>query len=149
MHQINICNNQKVIAPKINIEYLKKILQDILKKEHQSKMVLNFIFVDNKEIRRLNRKYLNKNTITDVIAFPLSDKKGMPTDNINGEIIISVEEALRQSRIRNIPFNHEILLYCIHGLLHLIGYDDQTKKKRLDMEQKQLHYLSCYRLEIR
>ncbi|MFH0887739.1 MAG: rRNA maturation RNase YbeY [Planctomycetota bacterium] len=142
MHRINIYCNQKVIASKIDIQYLKKILQNILKKEHQPETALNFILVDNKEIRGLNRKYLGKNTITDVIAFPLSDKKGMPTDNINGEIVISVEEALRQSHLRNIPLKDEILLYCIHGLLHLIGYDDLTPKKRLKMEQKQLYYLS-------
>jgi len=149
MYQINIYNNQKTISLKINIRCLKKIIKDILKKEHQPRTTLNFIFVNNREIRRLNRKYLGRNIVTDVIAFPLSDKKGMPTDNINGEIVISVEEALRQSRLRNIPLNHELLLYCIHGLLHLIGYDDQTKKKRFNMERKQLYYLSCYRLERR
>jgi len=149
MHQINIYNNQKAITLKINTECFKEILKNILKEEHQPKMTLNFILVNNKEITRLNRKYLGKNIVTDVIAFPLSDKKGMPTDNINGEIVISAEEALQQSRLRNIPLNHELLLYCIHGLLHLIGYDDRTKKKRLKMEQKQLYYLSCCRLESR
>jgi probable rRNA maturation factor len=149
MNKINIYNNQKAIALKIDTAQIQKILKDILKNEHRSETVFNFIFVDNKEISRLNRKYLKRNRITDVIAFPLRDKKGPPTDNIDGEIVISVEVAHRQSQLRKVSLNYELLLYCIHGLLHLIGYDDQTKTKYRVMEQKQLHYLSYYLLERR
>ncbi|MFH1231901.1 MAG: rRNA maturation RNase YbeY [Planctomycetota bacterium] len=148
MYRINIYNNQKTISLKINIRCLKKIIKDILKKEHQPRTTLNFIFVNNREIRGLNRQYLGRNSVTDVLSFPLTDKGKMPTDNINGEIVISVEEALRQSRLRNIPLKNEILLYCIHGLLHLIGYDDRTEKERLKIEQKQLYYLFIYKQEV-
>ena len=94
--------------------------------------------MDNKEIRRLNRGFLGRNNVTDVIAFDLSDTHS----DIDGEIVISVEEALRQSRLRKIPLNQEILLYCIHGVLHLIGYDDRTKKDQREMVKKQVYYLS-------
>jgi probable rRNA maturation factor len=142
MHKINIYNNQKTVLVRINRAKLKGVLKYILKQERQPGGVFNFVFVDNREIRRINRQYLGRTNVTDVIAFPLLDRKGMPTDNIRGEVVISVAEALRQSRQRGIPLNKEIALYCIHGLLHLSGYDDLTKIKRLKMEQKQLDYLA-------
>ncbi|MDI6733596.1 MAG: rRNA maturation RNAse YbeY, partial [Planctomycetota bacterium] len=73
-YQINIYNNQKTIPLRINKRTLTGTLADILKKENQPSMILNFIFVDNGEIRRLNRKYLGRNRNTDVIAFGLKDK---------------------------------------------------------------------------
>jgi rRNA maturation RNase YbeY len=100
---------------------------------------MNLVFVDNEEIRKINRRFLGKNTITDVIAFPLKGK--IPPDDIDGEIIISAQESVRQSRQRHIPFEQELLLYCIHGVLHLIGYDDTTEQKRLKMQSKQSYYL--------
>ena len=141
MYKINIYNNQNVIGLRMNIRRTRGILKSILGQERQPVMALNFVLVDDKQIRRLNRKYLGRNRITDVIAFPLPDEKGLPMDNIKGEVAICVEEAYRQSRKRNIPLNKELLLYCIHGLLHLIGYDDRTEKDRLRMERKQLNYL--------
>ena len=141
MRQINIYNNQKAVPVRISRARLKSVLEYILRQERQPGGVFNFVFADNREIRRINRQYLGRNNVTDVIAFPLPDRKGMPTDNIRGEVVISVEEALRQSRKRNIALNKEIALYCIHGLLHLVGYDDLTKSKRIKMEQKQLDYL--------
>ena len=141
-YKINIYNNQKAVSVRINRSQLKSVLKYILRQEQQPSGVFNFVFVDNKEILRVNKQYLGRNNATDVIAFPLSDRPGMPTDDIRGEVVISVEEALRQSRQRGLPFNKEIALYCIHGLLHLMGYDDLTKSKRIKMEQKQSGYLS-------
>ncbi|MEW6027258.1 MAG: rRNA maturation RNase YbeY [Planctomycetota bacterium] len=137
MYQINIFNNQKVFTLGINLDRLRRVLKCILRKERGPSGLFNFIFVDNREIRRLNRRYLGRNRITDVIAFPLADN----CDNIKGEVVVSVEEARRQSRRRNIPLNDEIALYCIHGLLHLIGYDDLAESERIKMERRQSEYL--------
>lgn len=143
MHKINIYNGQKAVSIRVNRTQLKNVLGYILRRERGPAGVFNFIFVDNKEINRINRQYLGRKGITDVIAFPLSDN----SDDVNGEVIVSVEEALRQSRKRGIPLNNEIALYCIHGLLHLMGYDDLNKTKRLEMEQKQSAYLDMWKLK--
>src|SRR3989339_422021 len=142
MHKINIYNTQAAVRLRINRARLQSILKHILKREGWLSGRYNFVFVDNKDIRRINRQYLGRNNNTDVIAFTLIDQPGMPTDGVRGEVVISVEEAARQSRKRHIPLNGEIALYCIHGLLHLIGYDDLTKSKRIKMEQKQSDYLA-------
>ena len=141
MHKINIYNNQKAVNLRVNRARLKDILKYILKRERRLPGIYNFVFVDNKDIRRINRQYLGRSNVTDVIAFPLSDRPGMPTDNIKGEIFVSVEEAMRQSRKRDISCNEEITLYCIHGLMHLIGYDDLTVSQRVKMERRQSTYL--------
>ncbi|MBI5779267.1 MAG: rRNA maturation RNase YbeY [Planctomycetes bacterium] len=137
MHKINIYDSQPAVPVRINPARLKNILKYILKKECQPPGIFNFIFVDNRQIRRLNRAYLGMRNVTDVIAFPLADNR----DSVRGEVVVSVEEAARQSRKLGIPLNREIALYCIHGLLHLIGYDDLSKSRRIKMERKQAEYL--------
>ncbi|MFH1768153.1 MAG: rRNA maturation RNase YbeY [Candidatus Omnitrophota bacterium] len=95
---------------------------------------LSLVLCDNALIRRLNRKYFNKNSPTDVIAFPLNDKF---SPSFLGEIIISIEETLKNSRVYETSFNREFKLYLIHGILHLLGYSDRKNKGRALMEKKQ------------
>ena len=60
----------------------------------------------------------------DVLTFPLETDSGGHT--ISGEIVVCVPEARRRARERGIPLEREVLLYALHGMLHLIGYDDRT-----------------------
>lgn len=141
-YQINIYSDWQPVVWAVNQARLKKLLKSILSREGAPAGVFNFILTDNRGIRRLNRRFLGANRVTDVIAFPLSDCRGMPTDRVIGEVVISAEEAKRQARARHIPVDSEVCLYCVHGLLHLLGYDDMIKSKRLKMERKQSEYLS-------
>ena len=92
------------------------------------------IFVTDRYIRKLNLKYLRKNRPTDVMAFDIS---GQPGREINADIFISVDTALRQSKLYKTTPLSELFLYVIHGVLHLAGYDDNTRKNRLAMQKKQ------------
>ena len=76
-------------------------------------------------MRQLHQQFMNLNTTTDVLTFPLEFDK---TLNVTaGEIYVCVPEATRQARARTIPVAYEVLLYAIHGMLHLCGFDDRTK----------------------
>lgn len=85
---------------------------------------------------------MGKSTPTDVLAFDLSQTKSlMARKQIFGEIVISVDTAKRNAQIFNTNFNYELTLYLVHGILHLLGFDDRSKDKRKLMRRKEQELL--------
>lgn len=78
--------------------------------------------VDDREIARLNKAYLRHRGPTDVLTFDLSEDR----KTIEGDIVISVDTATREAANRQHPPSNELALYVVHGVLHLLGYDDST-----------------------
>ncbi len=91
------------------------------------------IFVDDAEIRRLNKQFLNRDRPTDVIAFNLSDS----SQHLEGEIYVSVDTAQRQAHEYRVTFWNELCRLAVHGALHLLGFDDATgtQKERMSREE--------------
>lgn len=89
-------------------------------------------FVDNNEIRSLNRLYRNKDASTDVLSFPLTDADGKQEINAEtgcvmlGDIVISIETAYKQANIYGHSLEREIGFLTVHSMLHLLGYDHET-----------------------
>ena len=93
---------------------------------------LVFLFVNDNEILEMNKKFLKHDYYTDVIAFgDLKDKK------ISGDIAISVERVLDNSKTYSVEFEDELKRVMVHGLLHVMGYNDKTSKDKLVMSQKE------------
>ena len=101
--------------------------------------------VRDQAIRRLNRLYLREDEPTDVLSFPL-EKSG---DILEGEIIVSSETALTQARLCGNDPQGELLLYVIHGALHLVGFDDHRPQDRAKMRQQERRYLKQFGFKIR
>lgn len=99
------------------------------------------VLVDDRAIRRLNREYLNHDRPTDVLAF--SQQQGLPSPQAHllGDVVISVETAARQAKARGHSLAHELALLLIHGILHLVGYDDSTPTARRRMWTAQARLL--------
>jgi len=93
--------------------------------------------VNDKLISGLNFKYLKQNTPTDVLSFNLAAHPG----SILGEIIVSAETAMRNSRIYQTSASYEMSLYSVHGCLHLLGYNDNNPKNRKIMRKKESNYV--------
>lgn len=91
---------------------------------------LSIAFVTNAAIRRINRRFLKHDFATDVISFPLG------TDLV-GELVISAEYAVGEAAKRGIPVEEELLRYVVHGILHLLGYDDHAPADRKRMWVRQ------------
>lgn len=91
--------------------------------------------MDNSFIRKLNRKYLKRNSPTDVIAFNLTEAGSK--DILMADIVISTDVALANSKLFGTTPVEELYLYIIHGLLHLLGYQDKTLSQRRIMENRQ------------
>ncbi len=99
-----------------------------------SRKPVNIIFTDGPGIRELNRRFLGKNRLTDVIAFnlPPAPVPGAPW----GELYICVPVAARQARAMGHSLLTELLVLTVHGALHLAGLDDATRDQRLLMNKK-------------
>ena len=135
--KIEITNQQKI--KRLNLKQIKASLAKVVKLLGISSRSLSILFCDNKQIKKLNRKFLAKNSVTDVIAFSLDDD--FDADYL-GEVVVSVERAVQVSRRYNNTWQQELTLYLIHGILHLLGYSDKTAAKRKQMEKKQNQILT-------
>ena len=117
---------------------IKKSVMRILKKESGfSDCHINIVFAGESLLRNLNKKFHKDNRATDVLAFDLSLQKDKP----NWEIVISCDTAVRNSSEFKTSTSYELNLYAIHGILHLLGYDDGTIAKAKTMRRKELEYV--------
>lgn len=108
------------------------------------------IFVSASAIRKINRRFLGESANTDVIAFNYPNharSHHSTSDSTFGDIFISVDTARRQAREGNHTLSQELALLIVHGLLHLIGYEDKTESKRKIMFAKQRHLFRKINLE--
>lgn len=125
-------NAQKKIP--VSVNRLTLTTSRIMNTLKQDDKKISILITDDNGIKKINSKHLNKNRPTDVLAFPY-DK------NFLGDIAVSVETAKKNSRIFNTTTEYETLLYITHGILHILGYDDKTKKQRAILSKKQSQIL--------
>lgn len=92
---------------------------------------ISVAFLDDEEMRRINRQYLGHDFVTDVITFPMSES------GLEGEILIGGPHAVREARLHGHTPTEEAGLYLVHGMLHLGGYDDRSVKDRKVMHARQ------------
>ena len=112
------------------------------------------VFVDNERIKELNKKYRNKDYVTDVLSFPSGEKGQYSVDEttgvtILGDIAISIETALSQAKERGYSLQEEVSFLTVHSMLHLLGYDheagpeeEERMKDRETLIMSKLGYVS-------
>ncbi len=132
--RVEIANSQNHYE--IKRSKIQKIIKEVLSKEGKDAK-LSIAFVDNEEIKRLNKRFLGSNEVTDVIAFPLSNNKCF----LSGEIIVSVETAVEVAERRKSSVEGEIILYIVHGILHLLGYNDKNRIDAKIMHERESEIL--------
>ena len=103
---------------------------------------LVFLFVSDQELLAMNKKHLKHNYFTDVITFGELDG-----DKISGNIAVSVDRVLDNSKTYGVGFDEELKRVMAHGLLHIIGYNDKTKKEKLTMSQKETDALKMFHVK--
>lgn len=98
---------------------------------------LSVVVVDDEGIHDVNRRFLDHDYPTDVIAFDLSGEE----PGVDGEVVVSWDTARREAAERGIDATSELLLYCVHGTLHLLGHDDKEQEDRERMHARQRELL--------
>jgi metalloprotein, YbeY/UPF0054 family len=105
---------------------------------------ISLLFVDDDSIREINKKYLSRDYPTNVISFSLKEGDfGDINPDLLGDIIISVETALRDALKAEIKFEEELDYLIIHGILHLLGYDherSEAEAKRMTEKERELFF---------
>jgi probable rRNA maturation factor len=115
-------------------------IKESVKKERQNISDINFIFCSDKYLLNLNKRFLKRKTLTDIITFDYSEG-----ELISGDIYISEERVRENSLIFNDAFEEELNRVIIHGILHLLGYKDKTSLDILKMRKKEDAYLSLHK----
>ena len=119
---------------------LKSFIDSIFKKEKKILGSINFIFTNDKIVRKINKEYLNHDFNTDIITFDLSEKKNA----ITAEVYISCDRVKENAQIHKTSLEKELHRVVFHGSLHLCGYNDKTSKESNQMRNKEDLYLLKY-----
>jgi probable rRNA maturation factor len=135
MVQIEINNQQSRLS--IDCERLSRVAETVLATEGIEEATINIAVVDDPTIHDLNRRFLNHDEPTDVLSFPFDDDAG----RLEGDVIVSADTAVRMAAQLQWAASDELLLYVVHGVLHLVGYDDLDPNSRAEMHERQRDYL--------
>jgi len=128
--------NEDVSLPKLKKRKTSEWIKSIIVGEEKNCGEVSFIFCSDEYLLEMNRKYLNHDYYTDVITFDYVE------DNlINGDIFISIDRILDNSKVFATTFENELNRILAHGVLHLLGYKDKNEKEKLSMTFKEDYYL--------
>ncbi|HNJ26492.1 MAG TPA: rRNA maturation RNase YbeY [Chitinophagaceae bacterium] len=119
---------------------LKKFIESIFKTEKRKLETLNFVFVSDKKLLEINRQYLKHDYFTDIISFELSHPE-MP---VVGDIYISIDRVKENAVSLGVSFKSELHRVIFHGVLHLCGFGDKSKKEAGLIREKENFYLQKY-----
>jgi len=121
---------------------MKKILEKLLKDLDCKDKELSVLFTNDSEIAALNEQYRFKPGATNVLSFPMNEGESIFATALLGDIVISIETALREAEKKEIPFIDYLIQLLIHGLLHLIGYDhEDSEEQAIVMEKEEARLL--------
>ena len=147
MKQITLRNQQR--AHPVNTRLLREIAAWVL--DHPLKLPsyqLSIALVTAEKMARVNKQFLDHDGSTDIITFDYKDGYDLPENAdsaILGELFISVPDAIQQALLFKTIWHEELARYLIHGILHLLGFDDLSPEKRKVMKKEENRLLALTR----
>jgi len=126
---------------RVSKDLLAELIRFVARKEKYRLGRIDLAIVPRREIASLNRRYLSHSGPTDVLSFDLSDAA---TPGLSGQLVVCAEVAKEQARFHGLKPAEELLIYVIHGMLHLMGYDDQAIRPAAVMHARQDELLSAF-----
>ena len=118
---------------------LKKWIKFIIENKGKKLGEINFVFSSDDYVIEINKKYLKHNFFTDIITFNYNN-----SNVINGDIFISIDTVEKNAKIYNVSFEVEIHRVIIHGVLHLLGFDDKLEYQQKIMKLEEDRCLSFF-----
>ena len=140
-------------------ETVKKVFDECFEEEkiEESKLYITVTFTSPENIQKINKEYRNIDKATDVLSFPMFEKKELENkiqekdflhEDILGDIVISIEKVKEQAKEYGHSFERELSYMLVHGFYHLMGYDhieEEDKKEMRKKEEKVLEKLKIVR----
>jgi rRNA maturation RNase YbeY len=129
-------------TPGVNVKSIKRILKKVLKDLDFHDVELSILLTDDERMAQLNRQYMRRKGTTNVLAFPMTGGPGPQVQSgMLGDIVVSVDTALREAGQQEETPQRTINRLLIHGLLHLIGHDHEgsvREARRMEAEEQRL-----------
>ncbi len=140
-------------GPDVNTARLKKLVKSVCSRFRLAKATVSVAIVNDADIKRLNKQFLNRDAATDCLSFDLTDEQARLSKHGSGkqqkknvpgrgrsaakifELIINGERAAKEAKLRGHCGESELALYVVHGLLHNLGFDDTTEAKAQEMHE--------------
>ena len=125
---------------RFSVDYraMVKLARTVLAAEKGDDWFVNIVYCKDKETIELNRRFKNKKKTTDVLAFDLTDRSD---GDCLGEVYVNLQQAKRQAKENEVPYDEEVKRLTVHGLLHLLGYRDDTLASAEKMWKHQEGYI--------
>jgi len=127
----------RVETPRKTVSWIKKVAA----LETAELGEISYIFCGDDYLLELNKAFLRHNTLTDIITFQHNAR----SEPAAGEIYISIDRVRENARTFKVPFQTELRRVMIHGVLHLMGYDDKTRSQKRQMREKEDASLSLWK----
>jgi probable rRNA maturation factor len=140
MTSVEVTNRQSRLP--IDTARLADVVRSVLAGEGHSDAQVSLAIVDGPSMHELNRRHLAHDYPTDVLSFVLEQSD----DLLEGEIIVSADEAMLNAPKYNLAPEAELTLYAIHGALHFCGYDDLDEEAAAVMRSRERHWLAAHGL---
>ena len=121
----------------------RRWLKFVIDNEDHELNSLNYIFCSDEYLLNMNREHLNHDYYTDIITFDTSDDE----KQIEGEIYISVDRVSENAATADVKEDEELRRVMVHGVLHLLGYHDNTEKDKEQIRDKEDYYLKNYKYQ--
>jgi len=141
MFTIDVTDNQTTLT--FDADRLRQAAEAILRDAGLVRGTLSIAVVDDPTIHELNNEFLQHDYPTDVLSFLLEQETG----EIEGEVIVSTDTAVRLAKQLGWPAENELLLYVVHGTLHLVGYEDSSDEERAAMHAAEDKVLAQFSLQ--
>jgi len=120
---------------------LSELIRFVAAREKPAIREVDLAVVDSRQMASLNRRYLHRRGPTDVLSFDLT---GPADEGISAQLIVCGDLAVKEGLARGHGRQRELMLYVVHGLLHLMGYDDRTAVAARQMRDRQENILSAF-----
>lgn len=120
-----------------NLSALTQWIKNSIESENKQLGSINYIFCSDQYLLKMNQDYLDHDTFTDIITFNYVEE-----NIISGDLFISIERVKENSLTMELPFIVELKRVMIHGVLHLMGYDDKTPSETAQIRAKEDFYLT-------
>jgi probable rRNA maturation factor len=126
----------------VNEDAIVTWLSAVIVSENKTEGEINYIFCDDEYLHKINVEYLNHDTLTDIISFDYT-----MGNEIGGDIFVSVERVLDNSKDYNTSFEEELKRVLVHGVLHYCGYKDKSEADEILMRRKEDEKLTMFHVE--
>ena len=141
MNEINIFKECKDID--FYKDHIIQLINLSLEATRYNQVKINIIFCNNDKLNSFKQEYFNDDALTDIITFPIKND-----NDLEAEIYISIEMAKINAEKFNVSLNNELSRLIVHGVLHLIGFNDNTEDSKKIMFLKQDEIISNFQKDV-